>query len=154
MHRNAAMVRPVPMLEKEDALPGSQHQATLIDGDLQTHGQERGLDMSRHIVWALGAVGQITHRRIVGMRDEALKKRRQISLNIGIRIFLNEERTGSVPNKERQQSCPRRNGACDICGDLEEPRSRCVERKLGLHLEDVIQTQAHKAALLAGRGHP
>ena len=60
--------------------------------------------MGLHVVRALDGVGQIAHRRVVGRWHQPVEEREKVGLHVGVCVFLDQQRTGGMADKERQHT--------------------------------------------------
>ena len=88
------------MLEQIDALPGAERRATVHHGDRKQRLGERGADMRGHVV---GAFHRVPVARVAFGRD-AFEEVAEVGDDVGVGVFLNRERGGSVLAEERQES--------------------------------------------------
>jgi hypothetical protein len=88
MQYYTAPVRALPMLKQVHALPGAERELSITDrnGDLSL-GKSRA-NVRGHIVWTFG--GMAIEARVLG--DYPAEKFGQVSHNVGVGIFLNDER--------------------------------------------------------------
>ena len=78
-------MRPPPVLEKIDALPGANRNG-------QRRLRQRRLDVRGHVVGAFGAMNE----EGIAVRHEPLEKRDEIALHVGIGVFLDQKRCRGV----------------------------------------------------------
>ena len=73
-----AAVRPAPVLDQIDALPGAEREFAADDRHMQRHAVEHGLDMRRHVVRALDVVdpGRVFRRQTIERRHQVGSARR------------------------------------------------------------------------------
>lgn len=79
------------MLKQVNALPMAERKRPGDNRNCQAHRQHRRLDVGGHVIGAFVRVPQIRHAGVVGRRDKPIKKSTQIRLNVGIRIFLDQQ---------------------------------------------------------------
>ncbi len=70
------------------------------DRDREIHRRERGAYVRRHIIVALRRV----HKHWIAVWHEPLEECLQVPAHVGIRILLNEERSGCMADMKGQQS--------------------------------------------------
>ena len=58
--------------------------------------------MRRHVVGAFIGVGQVTHAGVGGWRHEPVEEGLKVRLDLGISIFLNDERAGRVTHEKME----------------------------------------------------
>lgn len=100
MQHELAPVRRAAMLEEIYSLPGPKHQPSRDNGNGELRLRERGSDMRRHVVGAFAAM-DVT-RTILG-RD-LFEKSFKICPDVGVGVFLNEQRCGGVTAENRQKT--------------------------------------------------
>jgi len=83
-----------------DSLPGAEGKAASVDGKGEVDGGKGGADMGGHVVIALGGVNE----KWVAVGNEAGEEGFQIAPDIGVGIFLNEERGGGVAEVESDEA--------------------------------------------------
>ncbi len=88
------------MLPKIDALPGAQSEPAGVDGDREIHGGQSAAHVGGHIIVAFDRV----HKKRVAVRHEPGEESVEVAADIGVGIFLDEERGRSVANVKRQQT--------------------------------------------------
>lgn len=94
----------VPVLKQIDALPCSQQRAAACDGNAQADRKQRRFDMGGHVIRAFIGVGQVRHAWIGAGWDKPPEKVGKVRLHFRVRVFLNQERTGCVPDKQGEQA--------------------------------------------------
>ena len=74
-----ALMRARPVLDQIDSLPGAERERAAAHRHVQRHAGQHGLDVSRHVVGALGRVhpGAVGGRKPVQRGDE-------IGLHVGV----------------------------------------------------------------------
>lgn len=97
-------MRLIAMFEEIKALPGAKHEPAIRDGNADGNHCERRFDVGGHVVGPLQGVDNPPHGRIARRRDETGEKLREIAPDVGIGIFLDEQGTGRVPDKDSQQA--------------------------------------------------
>ena len=100
MRRDLAPMGPVAMLEEVEPLPGPEPHPTLGHRDLEAGREQGRLDVGGHVVGTFLGVFQIGHGGIVAWRDKAMKERAEIRSNVGIGVFLDEQRTRGMAQKQ------------------------------------------------------
>lgn len=102
MNGNPPRVGRGAMLPKINALPGTEREAVVQNGDAQCDGSERRANMGRHIVVALGRVAK--ERITIGRKpgEESLK----IAANFGVGVFLDEQRGGRMLDMHSHEAGP------------------------------------------------
>jgi len=96
-------------------LPGAQGQAAASDGDREVDGGQRGAHVRGHVVVALGGVDE----KPVAIRHQTGEECLEIAPDVGVGVFLDEERGRRVPKEQRQQAVAEavlRNPALDLPG--------------------------------------
>ena len=88
--------------------------------------------MRWHIIRPLVSMCQIRHRRITCRGHKAAEKVGEVGFYLGVGVFLNEEGTGRVAHKQRQQSGPV-DPRGNISGKLIKPLAVCLECENRLH---------------------
>jgi len=83
-----------------NALPGAEHHAAIADGNGEVDGGEGGADVGRHIVIAFGGMDE--HAVAVG--DEAGEEGFEVAADVGIGVFLDEQRGGGVAEMEGEET--------------------------------------------------
>jgi hypothetical protein len=117
LQHDLAPVRTSAMLDQIDALPGAERELSPKHRDVQRDAREHRLHVRGHIVRPLG----LMHPRCARGR-EVIESRQKIGANIGIRILLNDQRSGGVP--QVQEECAV--GGIELC-----QKSRGLRRNLG-----------------------
>ena len=104
MGKYRSSVGPIAVFKKINTLPSAQHQTARKDRDCQWNRHHCGFDVGRHIIWTFHCMTQIAHWLGIAAWNQAWKIRLQISLNIGVRIFLDQKRAGCMSNKEGEDT--------------------------------------------------
>ncbi len=135
MCRNLSVMRRSAMFKQIYTLPSAQNGLSRHYRNRQGNRQKRGFDMGWHIIGTFIGVPQICHRRVVRRRHQPVEKSPQVRLYFGVGIFLNDQRTRSMPHKQRQQpiAFDRVEPVTHIRCELVQPRPLCRNYKLGLH---------------------
>lgn len=138
MRHNIAGLWGVTMLEQIDALPRPQRQTPLCYRNGQRHGHHRRFDVGGHVIWAFVCVGQIGHRRVRRGGNQTPEKCVQIGLHLRVGVLLDQQRTGCVLHKQRQQT-----GPCgpvrDVIREFIETRPMGLDGKLALHEPNLLR---------------
>jgi len=102
VQRDPACVRMRPVFPEIDPLPGSEREPAALERKGKIHRRQRGADVRGHIVSALGGVDE----QRVAIAHEPREKSVEVAAHIGVGIFLDEQRGGSMPQMQRQQAVP------------------------------------------------
>src|SRR4051812_35757649 len=89
------------VLPKIYPLPCPKNHPSLSHGNTQIDCGQSSPDVSRHVIIPFS----IMNKKAVAIGDQPGKERFEVAANVRIGIFLNQERSGSVPKMKRQQSC-------------------------------------------------
>ena len=100
MLRKDSLVRAAAVLEDVDALPGSERGAAAENGDGELTLGEGGPDVSRHVVGTFHGVGI----EVVVLGDKAAEEGFEISDDIGVGVFLDEQRGGGVSEEDGEEA--------------------------------------------------
>ena len=95
-----SLVRAAAVLEDVDALPGSERGAAPANGDGELTLGEGGPDVSRHVVGTFHGVGV----ELVVLGDKAAEEVFEISDDIGVGVFLDEQRGGGVSEEDGEEA--------------------------------------------------
>ena len=83
--------------QQVDALPCAERKFVAHDEDAQVHGGQRGADVRGHVVVAFAGVLE----QRIPIRSEAGEESLQVATDLGVSIFLDEQRGGGVPQVQR-----------------------------------------------------
>lgn len=125
------------MLEKVDALPGAEQQTAVSDRDREVRLGKRRPNVCRHIVGAFGAMAVAG----IARRSQPPKEVQKIGEHIGVRILLDQQRRGRVPQKDRQKTRSYRlptHPLLDGSGDVVQPLRRGLELQPFLYLPHFV----------------
>src|SRR5205823_1475215 len=100
MEGNSAGMRGATVFPKINALPCAEGEFTSADGNRKIYGRERGADMGGHVIVTFGSM----NKNGIAIRHEPRKETFQVTANIGIGIFLNEQGCGSVAKMQCQEA--------------------------------------------------
>ena len=104
------------MFPKVDALPGTQGQSTVHDGNRYACLRQNTSDVSRHVIGPFQTVGISG----VAIRDESFEKIVEVIKDGRIRVFADNERRAGMVNEQsaepREDSTPC-HGLLDLSGD-------------------------------------
>ena len=100
MQSNDSLVRAAAVLEDVDALPGSERGAAPANGDGELTLGEGGPDVSRHVVGTFHGVGV----EAVVLGDKAAEEGFEISDDIGVGVFLDQQRGGGVSEEDGEEA--------------------------------------------------
>lgn len=126
MHYQFTTVPMDTVFEQVNTLPGSEEQPVATDGNIERRRGQRASDMGRHIV---GSFALVPVKR-VALRNQPGEEIVEIGKNIGIGIFLNQQRRRRMAAEQRQQ--PGLHGLCPYpAGDL----SRHIVKPLSIGLD-------------------
>src|SRR5579863_3162520 len=115
------------MLSDINTLPGAEVERSASDRNVQRNAVDHGFDMGGHIVWTLDLVDPSG----IGRRH-AVECGEQIAPNVGVGVFLDDERGGGMTEKKRETAVGRLavlQKSPDLAGNLKEPFARCLDRK-------------------------
>lgn len=126
------LMRAIAVFKQINALPRTQRQLPVHHGDRQVGGQQRGLDMGGHVVGAFVGMCQIGHRRVRAGWHKPRKIVLQVSLNLGVGIFLNDQTGRGMADKQRQQTCSLHPSG-NIGREFIKAGAGCRDVKAGLH---------------------
>jgi hypothetical protein len=122
------------MFPDVNALPGAEGHTAAADGNGEVDGGQGGADVSGHVVVAFGGVDE--HAVAVG--DEAGEESFEVAADVGIGVFLDEQRGGGVTEVEGQKAVlkaflgePVRN----VVGDFVEAAAAGLDAKFVERLE-------------------
>lgn len=119
---------PLAMFGYIDALPSAQAYFATDHGHLQGNTVKHGFDMSRHVVGTFKVVYPTAiHRR------HAFKRGDEVNLHIGISVFLNDERSRRMSEKQKEHAVARLDcleEAPDVAGDLDETLASRFDGKI------------------------
>src|SRR5437879_2249445 len=130
------------VFENVDALPGAERQFPLDQGNGQLRLREQRADMRRHIVRTFGTVA--VPGRV--LRNQSREKFFDIAHDVGIGIFLNGQRRGSVLD-ENGQDTSRESAISDPTFDLAVHRIKTLAARS--HLNSVGELFHSTVTLLA-----
>src|ERR1051326_2174969 len=100
MQGDQPAMRSVTMFPQVNPLPGPQRQPATHDGNGEINSGERAPHMGGHIVLALGGMDE----KRVAVGHKAGKEFFQVAPNVRVGVFLNEQRSRSVADVERQEA--------------------------------------------------
>src|ERR1035437_1477542 len=100
VQRHAAQMGPCAVFPKIDALPCSEREPAAVDRQGKIHRPQRRADVRGHVVVALGGVAE----QRVAVAHEPRKKGVEVAAHVGIGIFLDEQRGGSMAQMQGEQS--------------------------------------------------
>jgi hypothetical protein len=83
-----------------EALPGAEGHFAVVHGDGEVDGGQRGADVGGHIVIAFGGVDE----EGIAIANEAGEEGFEVAADVGVGVFLDEERGGSVLEVEGQEA--------------------------------------------------
>jgi len=87
------------MLEQVQALPRTEGEAAAVDRDAQMRLRQRRTDMRGHVVGPFRGVAVI-----VGvLRHQSFEEIGHVGGDIGVRVLLYDQRSGSMPAEDGQQ---------------------------------------------------
>lgn len=117
------------MFPQVNSLPGPQRQPATHDGNGEINSGEHAPDMGGHIVLALGGMDE----KRVAVGHKAGKEFFQVTPNVRVGVFLNEQRGGGVADVERQEAIVEvvlRHPGRGVVGEFVEAAAACGKLQL------------------------
>lgn len=88
------------VLPEEDALPGAEAEATVIEGDDFSRAGERHLDVAGHVVGTLVGVGEVG----VVLRHEAVDEAFKVAAGGGVGVFHDNQAAAGMAAEDRDRT--------------------------------------------------
>ena len=95
-------VRRAAMFPEVDALPGAQAEMAVRHRDAQVHRGQGRPDVRRHVVRSLDGVFE----QPIAVGHETIEEALEVRADVGIRVFLNDERRRGVLQVQRAEAGP------------------------------------------------
>lgn len=102
MHRHPAGVAVESMLPEINALPGAEGQSSVGNRDGEIGRGQGGADMGRHVIRAFASVFE----QGIAVGNQAREKTFEIQADLGVGIFLDDQRSGGVLHVQGGQAGP------------------------------------------------
>ena len=100
MRGDFARVPHLAVFPEVNALPGSERELAVVERDAEVHAGERGADVRGHVVVAFGGVDE----ECIAIGNEPREERLEIAPHVRVGVLLNEQRSGSVAQMQREQT--------------------------------------------------